>query len=64
MQFSDFKWLGLWTKEKDAGFICLEPWNGIADTTDHDGSLENKLGIVRLAPQNSHKAGFQVALLG
>jgi galactose mutarotase-like enzyme len=64
MQFSDFKWLGLWTKEKEAGFICLEPWNGIAATTDHDGSLENKLGIIALPPRNSHKAGFQVALLG
>ncbi|EPR71164.1 aldose 1-epimerase family protein [Cyclobacterium qasimii] len=64
MQFSDFKWLGIWTKEKEANFICLEPWNGIAATTDHDGSLENKLGIVELAPQANHKAGFQVALLG
>ena len=64
MQFSDFKWLGLWTKEKGAKFICLEPWNGIAATTDHDGTLENKLGIVQLAPQASHKASFQVDLLG
>jgi len=64
MRFSDFKWLGLWTKEKGAKFICLEPWSGIAATTDHDGTLENKLGIVQLAPQDSHMAGFQVELLG
>ncbi|GAB3016463.1 aldose 1-epimerase family protein [Cyclobacterium sediminis] len=64
MEFSDFKWLGIWTKEKDAKFVCLEPWNGIAATTDHDGSLENKLGIEKLRPQGLHKAEFKVDLLG
>jgi galactose mutarotase-like enzyme len=64
MEFSDFKWLGIWTKEKGAKFVCLEPWNGIAATTDHDGSLENKLGIEKLMPKGLHKAEFKVDLLG
>lgn len=64
MEFSDFKWLGIWTKEKGAKFVCLEPWNGIAATTDHDGSLENKLGIEKLLPQGLHTAEFKVELMG
>lgn len=64
MKFSDFRWLGLWTKEKNAGFICIEPWNGIADTVGHDGELKDKLGIIRLSPQGFHEAGYQVELLG
>ncbi|MFO7822400.1 MAG: aldose 1-epimerase family protein [Cyclobacterium sp.] len=64
MQFSDFRWLGLWTKGENAGFICIEPWNGIADTVGHDGELKNKLGIIPLSPGELHEAAFQVELLG
>ncbi|SHN14852.1 Galactose mutarotase [Cyclobacterium lianum] len=64
MQFPDFRWLGLWTKEDNAGFVCIEPWNGIADTTDHDGELKSKLGIIRLSPGSFHAATYQVELLG
>lgn len=64
MQFSDFRWLGLWTKGENAGFICIEPWNGIADTVGHDGELKNKLGIIRLSPGDFHEVAYQVELLG
>ncbi|WP_439481448.1 aldose 1-epimerase family protein [Cyclobacterium plantarum] len=64
MQFSDFRWLGLWTKGENAGFICIEPWNGIADTEGHDGELKSKLGIIRLSPGDFHEVAYQVELLG
>ncbi|WGQ11448.1 aldose 1-epimerase family protein [Pedobacter gandavensis] len=47
--FDGFPFFGIWAA-KDADFVCLEPWCGIADGVDHDQEFSNKEGIVRLAP--------------
>lgn len=47
--FSGFPYLGIWAA-KDADFVCIEPWCGIADHVDVTGRLEEKDGIERLAP--------------
>src|SRR5947208_2344061 len=41
--FEDFPYLGLWTK-KDANFLCVEPWCGIADNVNATGELTEKEG--------------------
>lgn len=44
-------YVGVWSPHpKKAGFICLEPWAGVADTTDTSGNYAEKLGIHELAP--------------
>lgn len=48
-EFNDFPYLGIWAA-KDANFVCLEPWCGLADVEDHNQILENKTGIVSLSP--------------
>ena len=58
MEYGDFRWLGIWTKQAGAGFLCLEPWNGIADTTDHDQDFEKKLGINTLPPGEKYEAKY------
>jgi galactose mutarotase-like enzyme len=45
--FSGFPFMGIWAA-KDADFVCIEPWCGIADHTNHDQQLENKEGILKL----------------
>ena len=45
--FNGFDSFGIWAA-KDAPFVCLEPWCGIADSTDHDQQLKNKEGIISL----------------
>jgi galactose mutarotase-like enzyme len=47
-EFHNFPYFGIWAA-KDADFVCLEPWCGIADVIGHDQSLENKEGIVKLS---------------
>lgn len=47
--FNDFPFFGIWAA-KDAPFVCLEPWCGIADSNTHNQQLENKEGIHSLAP--------------
>lgn len=44
INFPDFPFLGIWTK-KDAPFICIEPWLGIADSHNSTGKIEEKEGI-------------------
>lgn len=45
--FVGFPFFGIWAA-KDADFICLEPWHGIADGNDHNQQLESKEGIICL----------------
>ncbi|MEP7168827.1 MAG: aldose 1-epimerase family protein [Bacteroidota bacterium] len=45
--FKGFPYFGIWAA-KDADFICLEPWHGIADSVKHNQQLENKEGIINL----------------
>lgn len=46
-KFKDFPFFGIWAA-KNANFVCLEPWCGIADSTDHQQDLQKKEGIVKL----------------
>jgi galactose mutarotase-like enzyme len=60
MEYRDFRWLGIWTKQPGAGFLCLEPWNGIADTVDHDQDFEKKLGINTLSPGEKYEVKYLI----
>lgn len=44
INFHNFPYLGIWSA-KDADFVCIEPWCGIADNVDATGNLEDKEGI-------------------
>jgi len=46
--FEDFPYFGIWAS-KDAPFVCLEPWCGIADNMHHNNLLPSKEGINKLA---------------
>ena len=47
MDFPGFPYLGIWA-EKDADFVCIEPWCGIADSVTADQLLSHKEGINKL----------------
>lgn len=49
MEIAGFPYLGLWSA-KDADFVCIEPWCGIADSINATGKLEEKEGILSLLP--------------
>lgn len=56
VEFPEFPYLGIWTK-KNAPFICIEPWLGIADNFDTSGDLTEKEGI-KLLERNTTKSIF------
>jgi len=60
-EFENFPYFGLWTV-KDSGFICLEPWAGVADFETHDQQLENKTGINTLKPNENWSASWTISI--
>ncbi|MBC8986937.1 aldose 1-epimerase family protein [Pedobacter sp. N36a] len=58
-QFKGFPFFGIWAA-KDADFICLEPWCGIADGIAHDQELSKKEGIIQLAPGKEWSRHWEV----
>ncbi len=48
--FPDTPYFGVWTKPERAGFICLEPWHGVADPEGFTGDFREKPGIFMVPP--------------
>lgn len=45
VNISDFPYLGIWAKP-GAPYVCIEPWEGLADLVDHDKNFRSKKGVV------------------
>ena len=52
-------YLGLWAA-KNADFICIEPWHGIADSVNSNGQLNKKEGIIKLLPKDEFKYSYSI----
>lgn len=60
--FPDAPMLGVWQKP-GASFLCIEPWQGIADPVGFAGELRDKPGSVKLAPGDEHRFRMDVSLV-
>lgn len=49
LHYTNFPFMGIWSA-RNADFVCIEPWCGIADSVDTNGDLTQKEGINNLAP--------------
>ncbi len=62
MHIADAKFVGIWTKyNKEAPFLAIEPWWGIADTVDADGNIAHKFGINQLAPAQTFTGSYSMS---
>lgn len=61
MHFEGFPYFGIWAA-KDAPFVCLEPWCGIADSLYHNGALVNKEGIISLEAHETWKKSWRLEM--
>lgn len=59
--FSDFPFLGIWAA-KNADFVCIEPWCGIADSVNHNQQLTDKEGINTLNAHQSFERTWAVEI--
>ena len=62
VHFDYFPYLGIWTKQ-NAPFICIEPWCGLADNSNHNGNLEEKEGVNLLQPQEDFLRAIRIQIL-
>ena len=60
--YPDARYLGVWSKP-GGEFICIEPWQGIADETGFTGDFREKLGVFTLAPGASRALTMEIELL-
>ena len=61
LQYHDFPYMGIWSA-KNADFVCIEPWCGIADSVDTSGDLTDKEGIHTLSPDESFTRSWSVEI--
>lgn len=57
--FKNFPYFGIWAA-KNANFICLEPWCGIADNTNHNNLLSDKEGINTLMSNDIFERNWSI----
>jgi len=55
-------YFGIWAKKGNEEFICLEPWAGLADSTNASGDIKEKEGIIALSPSNVFECGFGISV--
>lgn len=61
VSFPDATWLGLWTKP-GAGFICIEPWKGVADPAGFEGEFGAKPGVFIVPPGGDESLTLRLEL--
>lgn len=59
--FNDFPFLGIWAKP-NAHFVCLEPWQGLADSENSDQQIVTKEGIVALNEKQFYTASYTIEI--
>jgi galactose mutarotase-like enzyme len=59
--FDGFPYLGIWAA-KNADFVCIEPWCGIADSVNTDQQLEHKEGIQSLTASDTFERSWSVTV--
>lgn len=61
LSYPGFPFIGLWAA-KEADFVCIEPWCGIADSTVSKQELINKEGVNLLTPSQGFERTWSVRL--
>lgn len=59
--FPDTPMLGIWQKP-GANYLCIEPWQGIADPQGYGGDFRDKPGVVVLAPGEARSFRMDVTV--
>jgi len=60
--FSGFPYLGIWSKNRNSPFVCIEPWFGIADVLSHDQDITQKEGIICLQATENFNCSYSFTI--
>ena len=61
-EFENFQQFGIWTKPQ-APFLCLEPWNGFADSVAGQVEFKDKPGLIQLKSNETFTCQFSATFL-
>ncbi|MBD1380118.1 aldose 1-epimerase family protein [Metabacillus arenae] len=62
VEFPDFPFIGIWTPYNKAPFLCIEPWQGLADEIGHPVELSKKKGILPLESGGTYTGKFKITV--
>jgi galactose mutarotase-like enzyme len=62
IEFPGLPYLGVWTKP-GAPFVCIEPWQGLADPEGYAGDLRAKPGVIEVMGGQSRTFAFSVTVM-
>lgn len=61
VDFPEMPLLGVWTKP-GAPFLCIEPWQGLADPVGYDGDFRAKPYVIEVAPGAERRFGIAITI--
>lgn len=61
IEFPGMPYLGIWTKP-GAGYVCIEPWHGLADAQGYSGDFRAKPGIALIPAGAEKQFAMSIAL--
>lgn len=61
LSYENFPYMGIW-QPKNAPFVCIEPWHGIADADNFTGELKDKEMIISLNPGKSFQSSLTIEI--
>ena len=62
VSFEGFPFVGVWTQGKDAPFLCIEPWYGIADELEPAKDFKEKKGIQMLKANEPFTCCYSITI--
>ena len=62
VSFENCNYLGLWSKTSCDLFVCIEPWNGVADFINHNQKIEEKIGINSLQKNEIYNTKYTIEI--
>ncbi|MBP2100327.1 aldose 1-epimerase family protein [Enterococcus rivorum] len=63
LSYKNMPYVGIWSPyPKEAPFVCIEPWCGIADTLKSNGNLKDKLGINQLETNQLFNTQYTISV--
>jgi galactose mutarotase-like enzyme len=61
VEWKNYPHLGIW-KPLNAPFLCIEPWQGMADKMNYAGEFIKKFGVDELEPNESKRFSWKCSL--
>ncbi|MBI35678.1 MAG: hypothetical protein CMP67_10000 [Flavobacteriales bacterium] len=52
--------MGIWKPLNNAPFICIEPWNGMADEDNLNNDFKDKYGVLNLNPDKNFECFYTI----